>query len=326
LATKVDQTTQDPRSAEEERLIALRKRDARRKWFWRITGYVVILGMWEFLSGRILSENLFPGPIRIVETLGELVDFEPWTIWVFVGGLILTLILMAARVTGALVFGIIAIIVAIFVGIATGAETGRFLESYASTLTRIGIGFGLSFLFGVALGIAMQNRWITGFFRDGVTISLVSPGLVWALTGLIIWGFKPMGWIFAIFLTTVALVTINIAEGVRALPKDLMDMSKAFGVSQSRRQKEIVIPALAPFLFTALRFGFAIAWKVTVLTEVFSANAGIGFEMRIATQLFRMDEFFAWALSFFIFALILEKVILQYYETRFFRWREEVAT
>jgi NitT/TauT family transport system permease protein len=46
----------------------------------------------------------------------------------------------------------------------------------------------------------------------------------------------------------------------------------------------------------------------------------------VAQQLFRMDEFFAWAISFFIFALFLEKVVLQRSERRFFRWRQEVAS
>ena len=263
------------RSAEEERLIALRKRDTRRKWFWRITGYVVILGTWQWFSSNVFDPRIVPGPIQIIEAVPDIAD--------------------------------------------------RFLESYAATLTRIGIGFGLSFAFGVLLGIGTQIPWIAGFFKDGITISLVSPGLVWALTGLVIWGFEPQGWIFAIFMTTFALVTVNVAEGIRALPKDLIDMSKAFGVSTWKRQREIVIPFLAPFLFTALRFGFSIGWKVTVLTEVFSSNAGIGFEMRVASQLFRMDEFFCWALSFFVFALILEKLVLQHYERKFFRWREEVS-
>jgi NitT/TauT family transport system permease protein len=204
-------------------------------------------------------------------------------------------------------------------------ESGRFFSSYAATLTRIGIGFSLSFMIGAVIGVLTQNKWFDGFFKDATTISLVSPALIWALTGLVIWGFKPMGWIFAIVLTTFALITVNVAEGIRALPKDLIDMSRSFGVSNRRRQREIVIPFLAPFLFTALRFGFSVAWKVTVLTEVFSANEGIGFEMRVASQLFRMDEFFTWALSFFVFALLLEKMVLQRYENRFFRWRPEVS-
>ena len=277
VATTLEQTAPSARSEEEERLIALKRRETRQRWFWRIAGYVVVLGVWEFLSGRMLSENLLPGPTRILQTFPELL------------------------------------------------ESGRFFSSFGATLTRIGIGFGLAFLFGAILGILTQNRWIDGFFKDGTTISLVSPGLIWALTGLVIWGFEPAGWIFAIFMTTFALVTVNIAEGIRALPKDLMDMSKAFGVSNWRRQREIVLPSLAPFIFTGLRFGFSIGWKVTVLTEVFSSNEGIGFEMRVSSQLFRMDEFFTWVLSFFVFALILEKLVLQRYENKFFRWRAEVV-
>lgn len=277
MATTLEQSAPGARSAEEERLLALRRRDTRRRWFWRIAGYVTVLGIWEFASGRVLNENLLPGPRRILETFPELI------------------------------------------------ESGRFFSSYGATLTRIGIGFGLAFFFGVVLGVLTQNKWIDGFFKDATTISLVSPGLIWALTGLVIWGFEPTGWIFAIFMTTFALVTVNVAEGIRALPKDLIDMSRAFGVTTSRRQREIVIPFLAPFIFTALRFGFSVGWKVTVLTEVFSSNEGIGFEMRVASQLFRMDEFFTWALSFFVFTLILEKLVLQHYENKFFRWRQEVS-
>jgi ABC-type nitrate/sulfonate/bicarbonate transport system permease component len=39
-----------------------------------------------------------------------------------------------------------------------------------------------------------------------------------------------------------------------------------------------------------------------------------------------MDELFAWAISFFIFALVLEKLVLQRYERKFFRWRAEAST
>jgi NitT/TauT family transport system permease protein len=277
VATTVEERPTEPRSAEEERLLEEQRRERRRRWFWRIAGYVVVLGLWELASGWILEENLLPGPIRIVRTFGE--------IW----------------------------------------ETGRLFSSFGATLTRIGIGFGLSLLIGTAVGLLTQSRWFDSFFRDAQTVGLTTPGLIWALIGLVIWGFKPLGWIFAIVLVTFALVSVNIAEGVRSLPKDLLDMSKAFGVPGLRRQRDIVIPHLAPFIFTAIRFGFSIGWKVTVLTEVFSSNEGIGFEMRVSSQLFRVDEFFTWVLSFFVFALFLEKVVLQRFERRFFRWRQEVA-
>lgn len=265
-------------SAEEQRLRAARRRETQQKWFWRIMGYVVFLGLWEVASGWVMEESLLPGPLRIVRTFPEIYN------------------------------------------------SGRFFLSFGATLTRLGIGFGLAFLVGALIGLVAQIKWFDSFFKDAITIGLTAPGLIWALMGLVIWGFDPQGWIFAIFMVTFAIVTVNVSEGIRALPKDLIDMSKAFGTPALRRQRQIVIPHLAPYLFTALRFGFSIGWKITVLTEVFSSNKGIGFEMRVASQLFALDEFFTWALSFFVFALILEKLVLQYFERRFFRWREDVRT
>lgn len=279
MTTTVDQVPMGRApTAEELRLQRQRRRERISRIFWRIAGYVTVLGFWEYASGAILSERLLPGPTDIIRTFGEIV------------------------------------------------EGGRLLASFGATLTRLGIGFSLAFALGALIGLLTQSRWAEGFFKDGILISLTAPGLVWALTGIVIWGFEPQGWIYAIVLTTFGLVSVNVAAGIRALPKDLLDMAKAFKVKRFVRQREIVIPHLAPFLFTAVRFGFSIAWKVTVLTELFSSTAGIGFEMRIATQLFRMDEFFTWVLSFFVFALFLEKVVLQYFERRFFRWRPEVTT
>ena len=171
----------------------------------------------------------------------------------------------------------------------------------------------------------MQNRWLNGFFRDAVTVGVTTPGLIWALITAIIFGNRPYGPIIAIVLTTFALISVNVAEGIKSLPKDLIDMAKSFGVGVVRRNRQIVIPHLAPFIFTGVRFGFSIAWKVTVLTEVFSSSSGIGFEMRTASQLFRLPEFLTWILAFYVFALFLEKVVLEVIERRFFAWRATVS-
>lgn len=199
--------------------------------------------------------------------------------------------------------------------------SGEVPGAFATTLTRIAIGFSLAFLVGIGIGILMQNRFLNGFFRDAVTIGVTTPGLIWALITAIIFGNRVAGPIIAIVLTTFAIITVNISEGIKSLPKDLNDMAKSFDVGVVKRNRHIVIPHLAPFTFTAVRFGFSIAWKVTVLTEVFSASQGIGFEMRTATQLFRLDEFLTWILAFYVLALFLDKVVLESIEKRFFKWR-----
>lgn len=275
MATTVteDQTS---RTTEEELAKQARRKELIVRWFWRIMGYVVFLGLWEFASGRVLEENLLPGPIRVFQTLGDL-----WA-------------------------------------------DGTVLPAFGATLTRLFIGFGLSFIVGSIVGVISQNRWWDGFFKDATIISLTAPGLIWVLITAVIFGNRIYGPLIAIILTTFGLVTINVYEGVRSLPKDLIDMGKAFHVPNAGIQRNVVLPHLAPFLFTGLRFGFSIAWKVTVLTEIFSSSSGIGFELRVAQVLFKQDEVLTWILLFFFFALFLEKVVLQAFERRYFRWRQAV--
>ena len=284
MATVLDKEAAS-RATEEELIRQARRRELIRRWFWRIMGYIVIIGLWEFASGRVMAESLLPGPLHVVETFGEL-----WT----------------AEIAGVTPFG------------------GKVLPAFGATLQRLFVGFGLSFLVGTIVGVTSQNRWWESSFKDATLISLTAPGLIWVLITAIIFGNRIWGPLIAIILTTFGLVTINVYEGVRSLPKDLLDMGRAFHVSNLNLQRHIVLPHLAPFLFTGLRFGFSIAWKVTVLTEVFSSSSGIGFELRVSQILFKNDEVLTWILVFFVFALFLEKVVLQAFERRYFRWRQAV--
>ena len=139
-----------------------------------------------------------------------------------------------------------------------------------ATIKHLVIGFSIAFVLGTTVGIMMgRSAYWDGFFRDYVMLTLTTPGLVFALIAVMIFGLSTWGPIVAIVLTTLPHVTINVVEGVRAIPRDLSDMATAFGVSRSTQVRSIILPAVAPFLFTAARYGFAIAWKITALTELF---------------------------------------------------------
>jgi NitT/TauT family transport system permease protein len=97
--------------------------------------------------------------------------------------------------------------------------TGEVPGAFATTLARIGVGFAIAFVVGVGVGMLMQNRFLNGFFRDAVTIGVTTPGLIWALITAIIFGNRTAGPIIAIVLTTFAIITVNVSEGIKSLPK-----------------------------------------------------------------------------------------------------------
>lgn len=200
---------------------------------------------------------------------------------------------------------------------------GDFWENFSATLEHLLIGFALALVIGTAMGIAMgRSDYWDGFFSDYVMLTLTTPGLVFALIAVMIFGLSEIGPIVAIVLTSFPHVTVNVVEGVHAIPSELNDMATAYGVDRRTRLRNVVIPAIAPFLFTAVRYGFAIAWKITALTELFGGSAGIGRQMRVEFQLFSVPGVLAWAFFLIAFALIMERLVLQRLERRFFRWRQ----
>ena len=200
--------------------------------------------------------------------------------------------------------------------------SGDFWENFWATTKQLAIGFTIAFVLGTAVGIAMgRSAYWNGFFRDYVMITLTMPGLVFALVAVMIFGLSALGPIVAIVLTSLPHITVNVVEGVRAIPRDLLDMATAYGVDRRTKLRSVIFPALAPYLFTAVRYGFAIAWKITALTELFGGARGVGIQIRVEFQFFNITGVVAWALFLVAFALIMERLVLTRLEERFFRWR-----
>jgi NitT/TauT family transport system permease protein len=201
-------------------------------------------------------------------------------------------------------------------------RSGDFWVNVWATIKHLLIGFSIAFVLGTTVGIMMgRSPYWDGFFRDYVMLTLTTPGLVFALIAVMIFGLSTFGPIVAIVLTSLPHVTVNVVEGVRAIPKDLTDMAAAFGVSQRTRVRSIILPAVAPFLFTAARYGFAIAWKITALTELFGGADGVGIQIKVQFQFYNIAGVLAWAFFLVAFSLITERLVLQRIEDRFFRWR-----
>jgi NitT/TauT family transport system permease protein len=204
--------------------------------------------------------------------------------------------------------------------------TGLLVEHFGATLEKIAIGFAIAFVIGSAVGLLMgTNRWWEAFFSDWVLLMMTTPGLIFVLVAVMIFGLAYIGPVAAVAITGFPYIAVNLVEGVKAAPQDLNDMARAYEVSRFSHMRHVLIPFLAPFIFTALRYGFSVAWKVATLTEVIAGNEGIGFMMRTEFQTFSMAGMLSWVLIFFAFALFLERVVLQRQIDRFFRWRPEVT-
>lgn len=187
---------------------------------------------------------------------------------------------------------------------------------------RIVLGFGAALLVGLSVGILMGSRdsW-NDYLKDIVTFGLAMPGLIYALVAVLFFGLSLWAPVTAILATSYPFVAVNIREGVKAISKELLDMGRVYQVKRSKVVLQIILPSLLPFVLAGFRLGFAIAWKVSTLVEVFGAVNGIGWQIRGSFDEFSVHGMLAWALLFGLVMLFIEYGLLLPIERYFGRWR-----
>lgn len=202
------------------------------------------------------------------------------------------------------------------------AADGTAFVQFGSSIVKIALGFAIGTVFGVPLGLLMGRvRYWKYFWQQPLLVLGNVPGLAFAVFALILFGIGAIGPVVVVSFVALPYVAINVAQGVEEVDRRLVDMSTVYGRGRGDVIKSVFLPSIMPFLFAALRYGFAMAWKVEALTEVFGGRSGIGFMIRQSFQEFSISGVLAWTGFFVIFILLIERVFLAQLEQRFFAWR-----
>ncbi len=201
-------------------------------------------------------------------------------------------------------------------------STGLFFQHLGISMLRIMSGFTGAVLLGIAVGVLMgSRRFWEGFFKDIVLIGMSLPGLIYALLAVMWFGLSLLAPMLAILTSTYPFVAVNVFEGVRAVDKELLDMAHVYRVRRTSIVRQVILPSLLPFILAGIRTGFAIAWKVSTITEVFGASSGVGYMIRNSFDQFSVRGMIAWALLFAGVMLAIEYGILVPVQNRLERWR-----
>jgi NitT/TauT family transport system permease protein len=203
--------------------------------------------------------------------------------------------------------------------------SGEAVVNFASSIGKIAAGFALAMVGGLVIGFLMgRSRFLASYFSLPLFVVGNMPGLTYAVFGLLIFGVGSTGPIMVSALVALPFIAINVAEGVRSVDGKLLAMCQAFDRNRFDVVRHLYLPALVTFVFAGVRYGFAMAWKVEALTEVFGARDGVGFMIRRAYQEFQVADMLAWTMLFVIAMVAIERA-LAYCEDRFFAWRKEIA-
>lgn len=170
-----------------------------------------------------------------------------------------------------------------------------FYSAVAATVFRGGIGFFISGLLGLVIGIAAgSNRFFHDLIRPVLTIIRTTPVMSIILIALI-WFHTDMVPVYVSLLVAFPIVCGNVIEGIRRVDDKLLEMAHVFRVRQRRILWELLLPSVFPYFLAGASTALGITWKVVIAAEVLSQPVhALGSGLYEAKIQLETAEVFAW--------------------------------
>ncbi|MCX7324884.1 MAG: ABC transporter permease subunit [Hyphomicrobiales bacterium] len=147
------------------------------------------------------------------------------------------------------------------------------LRVVASVLAALVIGGGLALLHRAVPAL----DWV---IRGGIQPMLSSfPSIGWAILAAI---WFPPGHLSIIFVQVAILIPfclINMAEGLRQMDREMLEMARSYTRLGRRVVLRIALPLIMPYVIGALRICYGIGWKISLVAELLGSSSGLGFLM-----------------------------------------------
>ncbi len=199
-------------------------------------------------------------------------------------------------------------------------ESGVIVANLTMTVTNLLIGFAISLVFGLAIGVLMGMSRRARLALDVYVYALMTaPAIVFAPIYFAIFGLGRASIIGLIVQYAIFIIIVQTAAAVRASPSALLEMGRVFGASKRQLLRDVVFPAAVPLIMAGVRLGIGRAVIGAINGEMFIAIVGLGLVVRQAGAVYDAAAVFAVLLVVITVALVAVAVV-QYFDRRLTAW------
>ena len=184
----------------------------------------------------------------------------------------------------------------------------RLLEESWVTIQEIGIGFGLSIVTAIPLGLllALSETAKRALYPAIVFVQLI-PKIAVAPLFLVWFGFGIESKVFLVVLLTYFPLLIASITGFSILDQRQLFLTKSMGASTWQTFRYLRMPSALPVIFAGLKTSATIAATAAIVAEFVGANRGLGYMLLEGTSTLDTEIIFA-----IIFVLTIIGVSLNY--------------
>lgn len=198
----------------------------------------------------------------------------------------------------------------------------EFWNHVGISVFRVTMGFLLACLLGIPLGI------FAGTFRFAEALVLPQSEFVRYMPAtafvplIMVWaGIGETAKIMVIFIGCFFQMILMVADNVRAVSNDLLQVSYTLGATRRQAIERVLLRAVMPDLMNTMRMMLGWAWTYLVVAELVAASNGLGFSIMKAQRFLNTDVIFVGIIVIGLLGLLTDRAFA-YCHKRFFPWLE----
>lgn len=201
-------------------------------------------------------------------------------------------------------------------------QEGALVYHTLVSMRRTAIALAIVLVVGIVVGFAMARWWpIRYLLTDLVLVGIALPAFIWALLGVMWWGFSNVAPIVVCVLSATPMLIVNTHEGAQATPAMLKAMSSAYRVPLQRQFRMMVLPSMMEYIVAGFRFAFLAGSGAVLLVEWFGNDKGAGWRAHYWYDAGSFEGLMAWGVVMMVFIMAIDRLVMERVLARFRRWR-----
>jgi len=201
---------------------------------------------------------------------------------------------------------------------------GSIFPHIAASAEVLAMGFGLSLLVGIPMGLIMgRSKLISSTVEPFVAALYASPQVAF-LPLLIIWlgiGFSSK--VALVFLGSFIIVLVNTETGVTQVDPRLIETVRSFTASERQILTKVVLPSALPFIIAGMRLAIGRALVMVVVAEIYASNRGLGYLIFQAGGMYDTAQVFV-GVGILAAAGVTLNALLRWLEHRLAPWQHDL--
>ena len=190
------------------------------------------------------------------------------------------------------------------------ASNGVLLDGIASSMYRFVIGYLISVVLGVAVGLLIGNVNIL-FRLVNPVVQMIRPiaPVAWMPIIVLLIGIGDAPAIAIIFLAGFFPVMLTTASATHKVDDIYLKVARNYGISRIKTVFQIILPAIFPQIANSLHIALGTSWIFLVSGEMVGAQSGLGYMIIDARNNLRTDILLATMLVIGVIGFVLDILI-----------------